>query len=67
MERSRIAPCKGCLNRYIGCHADCELYKNWKTGHEEDNKAIVLNKVSNSNFDPVLRDLWLKKQQKKRK
>ena len=24
------APCKGCTQREIGCHAGCELYAEWK-------------------------------------
>lgn len=22
--------CKGCTNRYVGCHGSCEAYKNYK-------------------------------------
>ena len=24
------APCKGCQDRYLGCHADCPKYKEFK-------------------------------------
>ncbi len=60
----RLNPCKDCMNRYIGCHADCELYKQWKTNHEAANQARVYNKTRNSDFNPILRDLWLKKKMK---
>lgn len=23
-------PCKGCEDRFVGCHSGCEAYKNWK-------------------------------------
>lgn len=23
-------PCKGCKDRVVGCHVDCEKYKAWK-------------------------------------
>lgn len=26
----RIAPCKGCPDRYYGCHDHCEKYNQWK-------------------------------------
>lgn len=30
----KLPPCKGCEERFPGCHADCERYKNWKTEHQ---------------------------------
>ena len=26
----RIAPCKGCPDRYLGCHDRCERFNKWK-------------------------------------
>ena len=26
---SGISPCKGCPDRYPGCHGSCEKYKEW--------------------------------------
>lgn len=26
----KLSPCKGCVERCIGCHAKCESYINWK-------------------------------------
>lgn len=28
------APCKGCEDRFIGCHAVCGHYKAWKKKHD---------------------------------
>lgn len=27
-------PCNGCEERYVGCHADCEKYKQWDIEHK---------------------------------
>ncbi len=27
-----IAPCKGCAERYVGCHASCPRYAEFKAG-----------------------------------
>jgi len=26
----KIAPCKDCTERYLGCHDYCDKYKEWK-------------------------------------
>ena len=31
-------PCKGCAERYPGCHDNCEKYKAWKSRLDEVNK-----------------------------
>lgn len=31
-------PCKGCEERYPGCHSKCEKYKEWKSRLDEVNK-----------------------------
>ena len=25
-----LSPCKDCQQRFIGCHSECLLYKDWK-------------------------------------
>lgn len=32
-------PCKGCNERYIGCHSQCEQYKAYKDKVDEQAKA----------------------------
>lgn len=33
------SPCKGCLNRYVGCQAECSSYQNWKIDFEKKKAA----------------------------
>ena len=28
-------PCKGCTERYVGCHGKCEKYAAWQSKHEK--------------------------------
>ena len=30
-----ISPCKGCTDRYVGCHAKCDGYKDFVVKNEE--------------------------------
>ncbi|WP_291632247.1 hypothetical protein [Clostridium sp.] len=30
-----ISCCKGCLDRFVGCHANCEIYIKEKKAHDE--------------------------------
>lgn len=34
----KIAPCKDCKMRYVGCHSECLKYINWKQRREIENK-----------------------------
>ena len=29
-------PCKGCPDRYVGCHAECLRYEEWKIIHQAE-------------------------------
>lgn len=40
MEIKNSAPCKGCKERYNGCHSVCLYYKNWKAEYEEKKKSL---------------------------
>lgn len=31
-------PCKGCKERYVGCHAQCDRYRNW-SNYDKAKKA----------------------------
>lgn len=33
-------PCKGCPDRYIGCHSDCNGYKEWHNLEEVRKEKI---------------------------
>jgi len=39
-ESGVIAPCKGCGNRKLKCHADCEAYLRWKEEKTTEQKKI---------------------------
>ncbi len=34
------APCKGCKERYSGCHSMCLYYQNWKEEHEAKKESL---------------------------
>lgn len=34
-----IAPCKGCSDRFVGCHASCPRYAEFKAGCEARREA----------------------------
>lgn len=38
-DNSHGCSCKGCEDRYPGCHDKCENYKAWKKKHDEAKKA----------------------------
>ena len=35
------APCKNCEDRHVGCHAECEKYKQFKKDAEEAKRAAI--------------------------
>ena len=45
--------CKGCLNRKIGCHADCEDYKEFKMKLDVINKA----RSADNQYETLMRDI----------
>lgn len=34
------APCKGCSERAVGCHADCRKFRDWKIEQEKERVRI---------------------------
>lgn len=44
------SPCKDCLNRFVGCHADCEKYKEFRAERDRVNELIKKNKQDNDQF-----------------
>lgn len=51
-----ISCCKGCADRYVGCHSECERYKQqteeWKKAKEEyrKNKTAVICRSDFNNY-----------------
>lgn len=44
------APCKGCLNRELHCHAICEDYIIWRQRKDELKAMIFQEKADMSNY-----------------
>lgn len=47
----KIAPCKGCKKRQIGCHDRCKGYQDWKA----ENDLILEQKRENNHIIGTLR------------
>lgn len=48
---SNKAPCKGCAERYVGCHSNCEGYKDFVVKNnelKETKRRANLNQSSRS-------------------
>lgn len=41
----KIAPCKDCKERYVGCHDHCNKYQSWHKEREEMKYHERINKV----------------------
>lgn len=53
-KRDSVSPCKDCLDRYLGCHSDCEKYITWKDVHEKALDAIRADKDKTVDADAFL-------------
>jgi hypothetical protein len=40
-----ICPCKGCADRAVGCHGQCEPYQEYNAWRESIRKARQLDKI----------------------
>ena len=38
--RKNIAPCKGCEDRYVGCHGSCQKYMDWREACFKENYEL---------------------------
>lgn len=47
-EKDMSAPCKGCKNRTVGCHANCEWYIRFREEHEQLQDTIRKEKARRS-------------------
>lgn len=57
--------CKGCIERYVGCHGKCEKYSEFKNKVKEINDSIKKeNKVTNFKIEAEVNTL--KKLKKKK-
>lgn len=55
----RLSPCKGCEDRFVGCHDTCEKYQEWRHEKDAENRKIRVAKYEalapGDHFD----ELWL--------
>lgn len=47
------SPCLDCSGRYIGCHADCPTFRQWKTEEARKNAQIQKSLQAQRVFDEV--------------
>lgn len=48
------APCKGCLNRYVGCHSECKKYLDFKKELEKAKaKERARKKIESDIWDGI--------------
>lgn len=63
------ATCLNCNNRYVGCHADCETYKAWKSEQlasaEAKRKAKETQSMLNSYTAKAARKYMRKKREER--
>lgn len=43
-------PCKDCTARHVGCHGDCDRYKEWKAAHDQQKEEQRKHKVQEYAF-----------------
>lgn len=48
-------PCKNCSRRVIGCHADCNEYKEWREELTDENENIKKEREKVLNHDAHIR------------
>lgn len=57
-------PCHGCKKRHVGCHANCEEYRDWKEALDKDNEELRHKKyVENYDAHAKLHDERYNKKQ----
>lgn len=49
----RDNPCKNCADRYAGCHAKCEDYKEWQKGYLEFKREEAKERRANAAIKEV--------------
>lgn len=47
-------PCKKCPDRHIGCHAECDSYKDWAAQRSKVLKAASEDRHKNSQVQEII-------------
>ena len=61
------SPCKDCSDRYLGCHAECIKYIDFKQRSEVVKQMIADEKTFEANFYSVKRKAGIRSLKKKKK
>ena len=65
VKMAKKGGCYGCEERSLGCHSDCEKYKEWKEKHDERQAEIRMRRDKERRADNTL--ITLKENAKKRR
>lgn len=49
----KLAPCKDCPDRCVGCHAVCEKYITWNKEHTEELEQRHQSRVTTKIFEEI--------------
>ncbi len=64
-HRRTEPPCKGCEERFVGCHSGCDKYKSWKAQElkrsKEAYQVYITEKVANDYVVQKIKDIKLGK------
>lgn len=44
-----VCPCKSCKKRYVGCHSNCEKYKEWANKCEKEKEKEYVRYIALDN------------------
>ena len=68
MRRLGLAPCKGCTNRRVGCHGECEKYQAALSAarekHDEIERELAKDRLAEG---LIARGYYIRKQKYKRR
>lgn len=65
----KLPPCKGCEERRVGCHAECERFTGWKAENDQRREEIYAAKARDGTTisDRSLRKHWRNQRLQNRK
>lgn len=43
-------PCKGCQDRYVGCHSECDKYKEWRAEYDRVHATVEAKREQEKAF-----------------
>lgn len=46
----KVAPCKDCEKRVVGCHSSCEDFVQWEQEHREEKERLREAKMKSSEY-----------------